>query len=117
MAFFGHFWATKFFFLVMAAPKHLITCPNNTPNPFCESSTLKIGYGALEVTTQSPETLFQAEDGTFQPQKCGVLVMAALKHLVAYSNTLQTPFSFESSRPNIGYGALKPATQASKTPF
>ena len=25
---------------------------------FCESSTLKIGWGALQLTNQAPETLF-----------------------------------------------------------
>ena len=33
-AFFGHFWAKMRFFLVMAAPKHSITCSKTLHNTF-----------------------------------------------------------------------------------
>ena len=46
-------------FLVMVAPNPLIICLKTLENThFCESSTLKIGYGALYLTNQAPKTLF-----------------------------------------------------------
>ena len=60
MAFFGHFWAQNaVFFLVMAASKHSITCSKNLVlHVSSELTTLKIGYGALQLTTHAPKMLF-----------------------------------------------------------
>ena len=58
MAFSGHFWPKKCVFLVMAPLKPLIICSKNLRHTFCEPSTLKKGYGALQLTTQAPKTLF-----------------------------------------------------------
>ena len=65
MAFFGHFWQKMRFFLVMAAPKHSITCSKKLHTHFFDSSALKIGWGALQLPTQAPKTLFWAKDGIF----------------------------------------------------
>ena len=58
-----------------------------------ESSTLKLGYGALPVTTQAPKTLFWAKIWLFVAifgQKMRFfLVMAALEPLTICSKTLQ----------------------------
>ena len=44
--------------MVMVAPEPLIICSKTLQNALFESSILKIGYGALPVTTQAPKTLF-----------------------------------------------------------
>ena len=58
MAFFWPFLAKKCVFLVMEALKPLIVCYKTLQKIFFETSTLKIGYGALQLTTPSPKTLF-----------------------------------------------------------
>ena len=61
-----------------------------------ESGNLKLGYGALQLTTQAPKTLFQAKKngifGHFWAKKCAFLVMAAPKHSITCSKTLQNTF-------------------------
>ena len=57
MAFCGLFWPKNAFLLVMAALEPLIICSKPCKTRFPESSNLKIGYAALQVTTQAPETL------------------------------------------------------------
>ena len=58
-----------------------------------ESRTLKLGYGALHLTTQAPRTLLYAKKIAFLcpilAKKCGFLVMAALEPLIICSKTLQ----------------------------
>ena len=49
----------------MLAPEPLIICSKKLQNTFFESSTLKIWYGALPVTTQAPKTLFWAKKWLF----------------------------------------------------
>ena len=58
MAFFWLFLVQKCGFLVMAAPKNSITCSKTLQTLLLESSTLKIGWGALQLTTHAPKTLF-----------------------------------------------------------
>ena len=81
----------------MAALKPLIICSKTLQNAFLsESSTLKKGYGALQLTTQAPKTLFQAKKMAFfwpfWGKKCGCLVMAAPKHSITCSKNLQNTF-------------------------
>ena len=60
------FWANKLLFLAKNAvffgdggPDTLdYLLQNLAKHPFFESSTLIIGYGALQLTTQAPKTLF-----------------------------------------------------------
>ena len=109
----------KYGFLVMLAPEPLIICSKRLQTRFLESSTLKIWYGALPVTTQAPKKLFWAKNGFFPPflaKKCVFFVMAALKPLIICSEPCKTHFS-ESSNLKIGYGALQLTTQAPKTLF
>ena len=49
----------------MAAAKHPTTCSKTLQNTFFYSSTLKIGWGALQLPTQAPKTLFRAKNGIF----------------------------------------------------
>ena len=59
----GFFWpflAKNAFFLVMAALKPLTICSKPCKTRFSESNNLKIGYGALQLTTQARKTLFWA---------------------------------------------------------
>ena len=58
MAFFGHF-GQKMRFLGDGGSKTIDNLPQTLAKQFCfESSTLKIGWGALQLTTQAPNTLF-----------------------------------------------------------
>ena len=63
---------------------------------FFESSTLKIGYGALQLTTQAPKTLFQAKKwhflAIFGQKMRFFLVMAAPKHSITCSKKLRNTF-------------------------
>ena len=66
MAFFGHFWAKKCGFFGDGGSKtidHLLQ--NLAKHLFFESSTLKIGWRALQLTTQAPKTLFWAKTWRF----------------------------------------------------
>ena len=59
MVFFGHFWAEKCGFFGDGGSQTL----NNVLQKPCitrssESTTLKIGYGALQLTTHAPKMLF-----------------------------------------------------------
>ena len=78
-----HFFGKKSGFLVMVAPEPLIICSKTLQNAFFASSILKIGSGALPVTTQAPRALFQAKKWPFFfaifGRKCVFLVMAAQK--------------------------------------
>ena len=59
MAFFGHFWAKNAVFFCDGGSKtldKLLQKPCITR--FSESTTLKIGYGALQLTTHAPKMLF-----------------------------------------------------------
>ena len=58
MAFFGHFWRKMRFF--GDGGRETLDCllQNLAKHFFCESSTLKIGYWALQLTTPAPKTLF-----------------------------------------------------------
>ena len=50
----------------MAAPKKSITCSKTLQDPFLfEFSTLKIGWRALQLTTQAPNTLSWAKKWLF----------------------------------------------------
>ena len=50
----------------MAAPKQSITCSKTLHNTGpCDSSTLKIGLGALQLPTQATKTLFWAKKWHF----------------------------------------------------
>ena len=93
MSFFGDFGAKKAVFLVMAAPKNWITCSKTLQTRFFESSTLIIGWEALQLPTQAPKTLFEAKRWLFLAifgQKMGFfLVMAAPKHSTTCTKTWQ----------------------------
>ena len=65
MAFLAIFGQKMRFFLVMAAPKHSITCSKKLQTRFFDSSTLKIGWGALQLPIQAPKTLFLAKKWHF----------------------------------------------------
>ena len=59
MAFFGPFWAKNAVFFGNGGSerlKNLLQKPCITL--FSESTTLKIGYGALQLTTHAPKVLF-----------------------------------------------------------
>ena len=57
MPFVGHFWP-KMHFFGDSGPETLDYVLQNLSKHFVfVSSTLKIGYGALQLTTQAPETL------------------------------------------------------------
>ena len=106
----------------MAALKPLIIWSKTLQNPlFFESSTLKIGYGALQLTTQAQKMLFQAKKWHFLAifgQKMRVfLVMAAPKHSITCSKKNCKTRFFDSSTLKIGWGALQLPTQAPKTLF
>ena len=49
----------------MAALKHSITCSINWQTRFCDSGTFKIGWGALQLPTQAPKTLFWEKKAFF----------------------------------------------------
>ena len=49
----------------MVAPKHTKTCSQFLQDAFFESSTLKIGWGALHLPTRAPKTLFWAKKWLF----------------------------------------------------
>ena len=80
----------------MAALKPLIICFKNLQNASFESSTLKKGYGALQLTTQAPKTLFQAKKwhflAIFGQKMRFFFVMAAPKHSITCSTKLQNTF-------------------------
>ena len=80
----------------MAALKPLIFCSKTLQKVSLESSTLKIGYGALQLTTQAPKTLFQAKKWHFLAifgQKIRFfLVMVAPIHSITCSKKLQNTF-------------------------
>ena len=82
--------------------------------------TLKIGWEALQLPTQAPKTLFEAEKiaffGHFWAKNGVFLVMAAPKHSTTCTKTWQNTF-FESSTLKIGWEALHPTTQAPQTLF
>ena len=108
MRFFGDGGSEKLNYLLHNLAKQFST----------ESSTLKIGWGALQLTTHAPKTLFYAKKVFFCPfwgKKCGRLVMAAPKHWITCSKNLQN--TFLSSTLKIGCGALQLTTQAPETLF
>ena len=96
MAFFGHFWAENTVFFGDGGSEtlnNLLQKPCKTR--ICDSSTLKIGWGALQLPTQAPKTLFWEKNGSFWPfwgKKCGFLVMAAPGQSITCSKTLQNTF-------------------------
>ena len=59
MAFFGYFWAKNAVFFGDGGSEKVDYLLNNLAKQFFfESSTLKIGWGALQLTTHAPKTLF-----------------------------------------------------------
>ena len=79
-------------------PETLDYLLQNLAKHFCfEPSTLKIGYGALQLTTQAPKTLFYATKwhflAIFGQKMRFFLVMAAPKHSKNCSKNLQNTFS------------------------
>ena len=59
MAFFGHFWAKNAVFFGDGGSETLnILLQKPCITRFTESTTLKIGYGALQLTTHAPKMLF-----------------------------------------------------------
>ena len=84
---------------------------NLAKNFFFDSSNLTIGWGAPQLPTQAPKTLFWGKNGIFWRfwgKKCGFWVMAAPKQSITF---------FESSTLKIGWGALQLTTQAPNTLF
>ena len=87
---------------------------------FFESTILKIGYGALQLTTQAPKRCFRLQNGLFWPflgQKCGFCCDDGSEKLKALLQNLAKHFFFDSSTLKIGYGALQLPNQAPKTLF
>ena len=73
---------------------------------FFESSTLKIGWGGLQLTTQAPKNtvLGQKKNGSFWPflgENAVFLVLAAPKHFITCSNTLQNMFLKREHKSNL----------------
>ena len=85
----------KYGFLVMLAPEPLLNCSKRLQNTLFESSTLKIWYGALPVTTQAPKTLFWAKKWLFLAifgQKCVFCGNGGPETLDYLLQTLQNTF-------------------------
>ena len=105
----------------MAAQQQMITCSKTLQNTFFfESSTLKIGWGGLQLTTQAPKTLFWAKTWRFLAifgQKCGFFGDGGSKTIDNVLQNLAKHVFFESGTLKIGYGALQLTTQAPKTLF
>ena len=82
---FWPFSGIKCGFLVIAALKPWIICSKTLQNTFSESSTLKIEYGTLQLTTQARKHRFRPKNGIFWPflgKKCGFLVITAPQHSI-----------------------------------
>ena len=83
------FLAKKCVFLVVAALKPLIVCSTKPCKTlFFEPSTLKIGYGALQLTTPGVSGYKMAFLAIFGQKMRFFLVMAAPKHSITCSKNL-----------------------------
>ena len=83
----------KYGFLVMAATNTRYLVPKLCKTRFSESTTLKIGYGALQLTTHAPKICFGPKKWLFFGKKSGFLVMVAPEPVIICSKTLQNALS------------------------
>ena len=94
---------------MMAAPKQSITWSKVLQNTFCESNSLTIGWGALQMTTQAPNTLFFIHKATARAK-------AAASNSTTTNNTPRNPQHHKSDNGNPSDTTLTETLTQTMTP-